>query len=972
MANVFSVANAQELMEALTSATGGDTIKLASGDYGTLTISPFSGFTGDRNFSAPVTIISENPEEPATFSGFHLQDVSNLTFDNITFDYQYSPDGNSKPFLIRDSSGITIRNSLFDGDNLEGTGTVGDGYPFGTALLVRWSSDITIENNEMRTFLNGAQFMETTDIRFVSNNIHDMRSDGTNFAEVQNVLIEDNYFHDFRTNMATGDHSDMIQFWTTNTDAPSTDVIIRGNTFDAGDGGWTQTIFMRNGAVDSGGAGLEMFWKNILIEENIIVNGHLHGITVGATDGLVIRDNLVLSVPEGAENRHSSPSIRVADNSVNVAIEGNLTAGISGFTNQFDWQVADNVIVQNSNQNAAGYYGDIFLTSTTDDGVNSWALNPSLDPGEFIDLSSFSLNTAPEIVRPAFDVETTAAKDGTFIFDASYTYGPSGQITEDDAKFIWDFGDGTGAIGQKAQHTYKEAGRYEAKLTVILPDGTAFSADAQVALVGDDVLSFDPATGLFYTEGYGNKTFINGSDVASVATDSGQGIDLGGEGTVLRIRRPDIDRFFETDRFTLSMTLSADEPGNSGFVSTLWGAYTLSISNSGNVSVSVSTKSENKSLSTTGVTVNDGALHDIAIEFNSSAGYLRIIVDGVVSAETQITGIMGSVGGNDLSIGAPSWLGPNFEGVLTAFDLDAAASNYRVFNGDMSDVIDETVLTDELPVLAPSDDSAESSPPDAVQTDSEPVANDETKANSDGTITSEPIETDNTPTPAESFPQPTPPDSEPVIEDESSLPEPLLRGGYQLDLASIENSYAISLHDDAHVAETATGPMLIFDGKKDYVSLGRLTEFEQSQKIAFSVTFVSDNIDGGVERLVWNHMKVGLTLEGDGLRVHTSNAEQHFSKGFKIDGLGLNDGNLHNVTMMVDAEMDRLQVVVDDILVLDELSTDFDFVGAGGHEWGWSLGTAWNRWFEGEVHDFKVSNEFDFINMDTEHDIMLA
>jgi hypothetical protein len=48
--------------------------------------------------------------------------------------------------------------------------------------------------------------------------------------------------------------------------------------------------------------------------------------------------------------------------------------------------------------------------------------------------------------------------------------------------------------------------------------------------------------------------------------------------------------------------------------------------------------------------------------------------------------------------------------------------------------------------------------------------------------------------------------------------------------------------------------------------------------------------------------------------------------------------------------------------MLDEQGKDFNFVGAGGHEWGWSLGTAWNRWFDGEVYDFQVSNDFDFVD----------
>src|SRR6056297_3296256 len=308
MANIFSVSNKDELLSALASATGGDTIELAGGDYGALNITPYSGFQGDPNFASPVTITSATPGSPASFSGLNLHDVSNITFDNVKFDHDYSSDPNFRNFLIRDSSDVTIRNSLFDGSDLERPGTIADGFPVGVGLMVRWSSDITLENNEMRTFTTGAQFLETTNINVISNNIHDMRSDGLNFAGVQNVLIEDNHLRDFRTNTATGDHPDMVQFWTTNAELLLTDVTIRDNTFDAGEGGWTQTIFMRNAAAEAAGAGEETFFKNILIEENVISNGHLHGITVGATDGLVIQNNMVVSRSQTDESFHSSPT----------------------------------------------------------------------------------------------------------------------------------------------------------------------------------------------------------------------------------------------------------------------------------------------------------------------------------------------------------------------------------------------------------------------------------------------------------------------------------------------------------------------------------------------------------------------------------------------------------------------------------------------------------------------------------------
>lgn len=54
-------------------------------------------------------------------------------------------------------------------------------------------------------------------------------------------------------------------------------------------------------------------------------------------------------------------------------------------------------------------------------------------------------------------------------------------------------------------------------------------------------------------------------------------------------------------------------------------------------------------------------------------------------------------------------------------------------------------------------------------------------------------------------------------------------------------------------------------------------------------------------------------------------------------------------------------MLVNDRLLLDEQETDFHIVGAGGREWGWSLGTAWNRFFDGDIHDFRLGDRFEFL-----------
>ena len=154
-----------------------------------------------------------------------------------------------------------------------------------------------------------------------------MRSDGFNFADVDNVLIEGNHFESFIGSLDSSDHRDFIQFWTTSTTSPSTNVVIRENLLDVGDGDWTQSIFIRNELVDQGHAGQEFFYSNFLIEDNIIRNTHQHGITVGEVDGLVIRNNTVME-GQGDNTSGTTPRINVSEDALNVTITQNIAHDI--------------------------------------------------------------------------------------------------------------------------------------------------------------------------------------------------------------------------------------------------------------------------------------------------------------------------------------------------------------------------------------------------------------------------------------------------------------------------------------------------------------------------------------------------------------------------------------------------------------------------------------------------------------------
>jgi hypothetical protein len=112
---------------------------------------------------------------------------------------------------------------------------------------------------------------------------------------------------------------------------------------------------MRNERVDMGMASFEaMAYRNLLIEWNIIKGAHLHGITVGETIGLTVRNNDLRQKlgglnPDTARYGEliAKPRINVLSKSRDVRIEGNVTEAVIidetlGKVPPTDWVVVGN------------------------------------------------------------------------------------------------------------------------------------------------------------------------------------------------------------------------------------------------------------------------------------------------------------------------------------------------------------------------------------------------------------------------------------------------------------------------------------------------------------------------------------------------------------------------------------------------------------------------------------------------------
>lgn len=334
------VSSSEELYAALAHAEAGQYILLESGTYDEIAL--WYGLGIDLDLS-DVTIASADPLNPAVIHQFEAKGVSNLTLSNVLFDYIYQ-DGQptyKRPFEFIDCTNISIEDVTFDGDIARNLSEDADGYATGIGLSVRGGTDISVTDSVFTNFMIGASFGNATDVSVMGNDLSEMRVDGLTFTKMNDLLISGNVIHDFARNLLAGDHSDMIQFWTNGNTEPMTNIRILDNILDIGEGNATQGIFIGNEALDQG-YGSEMFYQNLEISGNTLVNGHLNGLYIGATDGLIVRENTLINPDEDA-SLIALPRIRIDSQSTDVLIDSNIVEEIWGENGQSDWQVLDNV-----------------------------------------------------------------------------------------------------------------------------------------------------------------------------------------------------------------------------------------------------------------------------------------------------------------------------------------------------------------------------------------------------------------------------------------------------------------------------------------------------------------------------------------------------------------------------------------------------------------------------------------------------
>ncbi len=261
------VRNAGELSAALSSASAGDTIRLAPSNYGALSVN-------NRVFTNYVTLESSNKSNPAVFSHIEIEASNYLRIDTVKVVAE-SREGVG----VFASSNVQIRNAWIHGKNqfnrqapvytqvstLYGI-NVGDG-----------SSNVIIEGNSVSDVQSSAYvFFGVSEITVDANRCDWVASDCFKFGGVDQAIVTNNFGaqHIYASPSA---HVDFMQG-----QGEVTNSVFRGNVALMGNRSF-QGLFFDDAE-----------FENLLFEDNLIYTAHNRGISVSSGRGIIARYNTVL------------------------------------------------------------------------------------------------------------------------------------------------------------------------------------------------------------------------------------------------------------------------------------------------------------------------------------------------------------------------------------------------------------------------------------------------------------------------------------------------------------------------------------------------------------------------------------------------------------------------------------------------------------------------------------------------------
>ena len=336
---IINVSTSAELMAAAKLVQSGDEIRLAPGQYAGVSLKAILP-------AGTVKITSADPANPAVFTDLVISGSSNLAISNVKLSI---PDNSYTyyHFQVLSSSNISFKDSVFVGPSLTPVQKT-------TGILVRESKNFTIDGCEFSFLINGVGLSNSSEITVTNSLFHDMGTDGINGGGNSQVTISNNFFTDFRP--AEGAHADAIQFWTTNTTAPTTDITIVGNVIVRGtNGDAIQGIFISDQL-------MTMPYTNVTVKDNIVIGGSYNSISLSGVISGTVSGNSVIAFPD------QDAWIRTQNTTENLVLSGNTAFK---YVTQFN-ELVDNATTPSVTDGGLAALQAWSLAHTVPGGVGNW------------------------------------------------------------------------------------------------------------------------------------------------------------------------------------------------------------------------------------------------------------------------------------------------------------------------------------------------------------------------------------------------------------------------------------------------------------------------------------------------------------------------------------------------------------------------------------------------------------------------
>lgn len=336
-------ANATELTTRLGESSGGDTIILSDGSYGSYTFS--------QTFASDVTVIAENALG-AVFEWTIFNNASHIVFDGMRVNWE----GHSSMFIQGSSSYITVRNCEIG----EASGYGSNEAYYGIHCPSGNIDNIVIDNNYIRHVQNCIVLFQYATNVTITNNIFDYYgADAIKMEGTINGLVENNFvgapgvgYHSRTAAQAPGAHPDFAQGG-----SGTTNITFRGNV-----------MLPAADSPDTRMEGIFGDWNSCLIELNVFASSSIEMIDVNSN--CTIQYNTLVYVNGQSDNYYH--------NDIILAGTGN-TSNYNVYTQTDGSQgpLGTNIRIQTTNSGGSYFDEDQFVNFTGQYGVQIEDLLPA-------------------------------------------------------------------------------------------------------------------------------------------------------------------------------------------------------------------------------------------------------------------------------------------------------------------------------------------------------------------------------------------------------------------------------------------------------------------------------------------------------------------------------------------------------------------------------------------------------------------